>query len=353
MTSTQNRYQNRPLVINRKVVFLLIFFAISFLSGCDSPSPSPPSSVLSVRLDDGEAWLGGYQSGTQLNLEQSVGMYWNQTVWAGESESATLLVGEADQLWLDPGSGFRLASSIQSKQRPVLRLLEGRLRYRAADDRYALGTYIEVPFELRILVTDLTVSPVEPETELEIVIEDNVATLTVLNGKVAAQGNGVSETLFAAWRAIVRPGEPMEVTPPTLSDTPTPTLTIVPTRTLTPAVTATPAPTVAVTSTLTAPLTGTSTLTPQLTSSPVSSPASTLSVPTQPPPTQPPPTQPPPTQPPPTQPPPTKRPPTQPPPTQPPPTQPPPTQPPPTQPPPTEPPPTSRPTARPTAGPGG
>jgi hypothetical protein len=342
MPSTQNRYQNKSVVINRKVIFLLIFFVIGFLNGCDSPPPSPPPSVLSVRLDDGEAWLGGYRSGTRLNLQQSMGMYWNQTMWAGESESATLLVGEADQLWLDPGSGFRLASSIQSKQRPVLRLLEGRLRYRAADDRYALGTYIEVPFELRILVTDLTVSPIEPETELEIVVEDNVATLIVLSGEVAAQGNGVSETLFANWRAIVRPGEPMEVIPPTLPDTPTPTLTAIPTRTLTPSAIATPTPAVAVTSTLTAPLTATSTLTPQLTSSPVSSPTSTPSLTTLPP-----------TQPAPTQPPPTQRPPTQPPPTQPPPTQPPPTQPPPTQPPPTQPPPTQRPTARPTAGPGG
>jgi hypothetical protein len=212
------------------------------LGGCGSSAPESSGGVLSVRLEDGAAWLGGYPGGTQLDREGSASLTWNQAIWTGPDEPATLLVSEDDQLWLDPGSGFRVTSPLPPNERPVLRLIEGRLRYRAASNRYALGTRFEVPSELRILVTDLIVAPAEGGAELELVIEDKVTTLAVLSGEVAARGNDVEATLFADWRAIVRPGEPMEVFPPRMPDTPTPTVTpmLRVTRTVTP--TPTPVP---------------------------------------------------------------------------------------------------------------
>ena len=272
MYSILCRRLKRSVAIKRKQTFLLILLVgmVGFLPGCDSPTPSPPPSVLSVRLDGGAAWLGNPQHGIQLEHQKSMGVYWNQTIWAGEDEAATLLVGEDDQLWLDSDSGFRLVSSIQLDQRPVLRLFQGRLRYRAVGNLYALGTHIEVPFELRMSVADLVVAPVVAETELELVIEDDVTTLIVLSGEVTALGNGVSETLFADWQAIVRPGEPMQVIPPALPDTPTPTATLTPTRTATPTVTPTliASATPTLSTTLTPSLTITSTLTPSLTLQP-------------------------------------------------------------------------------------
>lgn len=338
MLGTPVRRQKKLSVIKQGQAFLLVSLLVvaGFLNGCDSPAPAPAQSVLSVRLDDGVAWLGGQQQGTQLDHQQSIGMFWSQMIWAEEDKSATLFVEEDDQLWLDPGSGFQLVSSIQLNQRPALRLLEGGLRYRAASDRYALSVHIEVPFELQMLVTDLVVEPVVAATELEMVIdEDDVTTLTVLSGEVTALGNGVSETLFADWRAIVRPGEPMEVIPPVVPDTPTPTPTPTPTATSTPIATSTLDVTATVTLTPTATLTPTPTVILTFTPWPTSPPtplATSTPVPTAPPP------------PPPTRPPATKPPPTQPPPTQPPPTQPPPTEPPPTEPPTVEPSSTPRPT---------
>jgi hypothetical protein len=286
-----------------------VIVTVGLLGGCGSSEPPPPSSVLSIQLEDGIAWLGGYQHGTQLDHEQPLDLNWNQAIWTGENEPATLLVGESDRLWLDPGGGFRLVSPVPPDQRPVLRLLEGCLRYRATSSRYALGVRFEVPSELRIMVTDLVVAPVAAGTELEMMIEDNITTVIVLGGEVAARGNGVSATLYADWRAIVRPGEPMEVIPPRPPDTPTPTVTLTPTRVPTRTASATPVTTA--TPTLTPTLTAASTFTPAPTFRPrptaTHTPAPLPTQPPPPPPTKPPPTQPPPptaTPPPPTEPPP-------------------------------------------------
>jgi len=276
MYSMSCRYPKRSVTVKRKQTLVLIFLIgmVGFLYGCDSSTPSPPPSVLSVRLEGGVAWLGDRQHGTQLEHQKPIEMYWNQTIWTGEDEAATLLIGEEDQLWLNPNSGFRLVSSIQSNQRPVLRLLQGRLRYRTVGNHYALGTHIEVPFELRMLVADLVVTSVLAETELDIVIEDDVTTMIVLSGEVTALGNGVSETLFTDWRVIVRPGEPMQVIPPVLPDTPTPTATPTPTSTST--LTMTPTPLASATPTLSATLTSSPTATATSTSTSTLTPFPTL-----------------------------------------------------------------------------
>lgn len=284
---------------------ILVIVMAGLLSACDSPSPAPASGgVLSVRLEDGAAWLGGYPRGTQLEREQNLNLNWNQTIWAGEDGAATLLIAEHDLLSLDAGSGFRLIAPAPPNQLPTLRLLEGSLGYQAASERYALGTHFEVPAEMRILVADLIVAPATSGSKLEMVVEDNVTTVTVQEGEIAARGNGVTATLFAGWRAVVRPGEPMEVIPPRPPDTPTPTVTLTPTPTPTSVVTPTPinTPTSTLTSTTeldaTPTLTSTLTPTPTVTASPTSRPRllptrtptpTETPVPTQPPPPPPPP----------------------------------------------------------------
>ena len=289
MPNTQGPFQKRLLAITGQVFLALVVATTGFLFGC-SEAPASSSGVLSIRLEDGVAWLGDASTGIQLGQGKSLDLNWNQTIRTGEDQSATLLVGDSDRLWLDPNSGFRVISPIPPEQRPVLRLLEGRLRYRAESNRYMLGTRFEVPSELRILVTDLTVAPVETGAEFQMLIEDDVVTVIVSKGEIAARGNGVSENLFTDWRAIVRPGEPMEVIPPRLPDTPTPTVTSTPTGALIPVGSATSTATATLTPTPT--LTATFTLTPSPTFRPRLSPSATSTLaPTEPPP---PPTQPPP-----------------------------------------------------------
>ena len=214
-----------------KVLWLVVAIVTAvFLAGCDRAKPTPPDGV-TVRLDDGAVWLRGYEGDVLLSPDQTVELYWYDSMWADEEQAATLHIGADDQLWLYTSSDFRLLAPLPPVNRPVLRLLQGRLRYRTDGTDYALGAYLEVPADLRIQVSDLVVAPMAAGTELEIWIEGNVIQLGVLTGAVEARGNGLSATLSAAWRAIVHLDEPMEVIPPPSPVTPMPTVSSTPTAT--------------------------------------------------------------------------------------------------------------------------
>jgi hypothetical protein len=147
--------------------------------------------------------------------------------------------------------------------------LRGALSVSAVSDGFVVESYREVPLSLKIVLVNVILEPRGGTSEFELAFEDNTATARVLAGRVDIRATDVRGTLMTDWRAVLAPGEALQIIPPF---TPTPEASLTPTSTSTPAGTPT--------ATWTPTATGTQTQAPTRATTPTAAWTSTVIPPT-------------------------------------------------------------------------
>lgn len=228
-----------PLRPSFKQMAALCVLAIG-LAACGEPAAAPSNvAPISLALTEGQALWFRAADQTSVPLTADVTPNWEDEISTLADQSATLRLGDSTILRMQPDTRFKLRRPYSSaNNRPVLRLLRGSLDFSVQGANFAVESYREVPLSLRIVLVNVVLEPQGGSSEFQIAFEGDSAEVKVRSGQVNISATDVRGTMSADWRAVLVPGETLQIIPPytptpQFSPTPMPTGTGSPSATWT------------------------------------------------------------------------------------------------------------------------